>query len=165
MNTKQIESLSIVLVAACAVLLVTVGVALAERMWVDELTNSLTFYQANYPASNWDPYVDKLASIRDGVVRDDQQIVMVETDQFFKMLRTRAHGINDVAADELYNFALTLIPLDSQRSASITDVDIVPEMPMSIPDHTINTPYEGGPRCHEAGCDYWLDDVFDAGGG
>jgi hypothetical protein len=31
---------------------------------------------------------------------------------WFKMLRSRAHGINDVAADELFNFAVMVTPLE-----------------------------------------------------
>jgi hypothetical protein len=31
--------------------------------------------------------------------------------KFFRMLQSRAHGINDVAADELYNFAVMVTPI------------------------------------------------------
>lgn len=89
-------------------------------------------------------------------------MVTTEMKEFLKMLRTRAYGINEVAADELYNFALTLSTDD--QSSSVTTLDTVgSERPMSVPDHMVNTPYDGGPPCREGGCDYWLDDVFDAG--
>ena len=163
MNLKGRHMPFVVWVVACAVCLLTVGVALAESTWVDELANSLTFYKTSYPTANWDPYMEKVARIRDGLKRDDQQIVRIETDRFIKMLRTRAYGINDVAADELYNFAVTLMPADEQSSVSTLDLETVHERPMSVPDNVIQTPYQGGPPCKPGGCDYWLDDVFDAG--
>ena len=84
-------------------------------------------------------------------------------DQFLKMLLGRSHGINDVAADELYNFALGVKPPEESTLAVPFDPEIGAERPMSVPDHTINTPYEGGRACKIEGCDYWLDNVFDPG--
>jgi hypothetical protein len=37
--------------------------------------------------------------------------------KWFKMLRNRDHGIHDVAADELYNFAVMVTPLQEYRIA------------------------------------------------
>jgi hypothetical protein len=34
---------------------------------------------------------------------------------FFKMLRTRAHGISDVAADELFNVAVMVAPIQEYQ--------------------------------------------------
>ncbi|MGH7232128.1 MAG: hypothetical protein ACREJU_12330 [Nitrospiraceae bacterium] len=84
-------------VTFCAVCLLTAGLALAESNWIDELTNSLTFYQTNYPTSNWEPYIDKVARVRDGNNRGDQHIVDAEMNQFLKMLRTRAYGYSSSA--------------------------------------------------------------------
>ncbi|WP_447977554.1 hypothetical protein [Candidatus Nitrospira bockiana] len=85
--------------------------AQAQTGWADELANSLSFYQANYPASNWAPYVQKLNLVREALSRGDQRTVRVEMNKWFKMLRNREHGIHDVAADELFNFAVMVTPL------------------------------------------------------
>jgi hypothetical protein len=87
------------------------GAALAQNTWVDELSNSLNFYKANYPGSNWEPYNEKLVHVRDAIGRGDQRTVKTEMGKWFKMLRNRDHGINDVAADELFNFALMVTPI------------------------------------------------------
>lgn len=84
-------------------------------------------------------------------------------DRFLKMLANRAYGIHDVAADEIYNFALTVRPTEATPAAAAIELGINSERLMSVPDHTINTPYEGGPKCPAGGCDYWLDNVFDPG--
>ena len=147
----------------CMVFMFTAGVALADGGWVDELMNSLTFYQTNYPESDWGPYIDKIVRIQEGRDQGDQQMVSVEMNGFLRMLRTRAHGIDDVAADELYNFAVTLASNEQSRTATASELGIGSERPMSVPESMIQTPYQGGPPCQPGGCDYWLDDVFDAG--
>ena len=160
MNRKM----AIALTVALAVCLWTGGPVLAAGTWADEIVTATTFYKTSYPAGNWDPYFEKLTKVREGIGRGDEQIVKVEMDQFMKMLAGRAHGINDVAADELYNFALGARPDQQAASAASLDLEIGTERPMSVPDHTIQTPYEGGPPCRSAaGCDYWLDDVYDPG--
>ena len=68
-------------------------------------------------------------------------------DRFLKMLLRRAYGIDDVAADELYNFALGARPSEPSISAMPFDLEPGTERPMSVPDHTIKTPYEGGRVC------------------
>jgi hypothetical protein len=157
MNSKM----AIALTVALTVFLWIGGSALAAGTWADEIVTATTFYKTSYPAGNWDPYFQKLNKVKDGIGRGDEQIVKVEMDQFMKMLAGRAHGINDVAADELYNFALSTRP--TEQAASL-DLEIGTERPMSVPEHTIQTPYEGGPPCRSAaGCDYWLDDVYDPG--
>ena len=45
-----------IVAASCALALFAGGVALAQTNWVDELSNSVSFYKTNYPNSNWDPY-------------------------------------------------------------------------------------------------------------
>lgn len=87
------------------------GQALAEMTWADDITNSLAFSKTNYPTSNWEPYSHKLGLVRDALNRGDQRTVKAEMSMWFKMLRARAHGISDVAADELFNFSLMVTPI------------------------------------------------------
>ena len=159
MNRKMLIAVTV----ALAVCLWTGGSALAAGTWADEIVTAATFYKANYPTGNWSPYFEELTKVKDGIGRGDEQIVKVEMDQFLKMLLRRAHGINDVAADELYNFALVVRPTEPSTSAMSFDLEIGTERPMSVPDHTINTPFEGGRPCRLEGCDYWQDNVFDPG--
>ena len=83
----------------------------AQTIWVDEINNSLSFTAANYPGSNWEPYKQKIGIVHDAVDRGDNQAVKKEMGKWFKMLRQRDHGINEVAADELYNFSLMVTPI------------------------------------------------------
>jgi hypothetical protein len=159
MNTKVVLALTV----ALAVCLGAGGVTLAAGNWADEIVNAASVYKASYPAGNWDPYFETLTKVREGVGRGDEQIVKVEMDHFLKMLVGREHGINDVAADELYNFALSVRSNEQSTSATSMELEIGNERPMSVPDHTIVTPFEGGKPCGPEGCDYWLDDVYDPG--
>lgn len=159
MNRKM----AIALTVALALCLWAGGSALAAGNWADEIWNATTFYKASYPTGNWDPYFEKLAKIQDGVGQGNERIARIEMDRFLKMLLARAHDINDVAADELYNFALSVRSTEPSTSAASIDLGIETERPMSVPDHTIVTPFEGGAPCGLEGCDYWLDDVFDPG--
>lgn len=108
MNRK---SLSLVVISACAVLLCSASLALAQANWVDEIANSVSFYKTNYPTSNWQPYQEKLTLVKDALARGDQRTVRTEMGKWFKMLRNREHGINDIAADELLNFSLMVTPV------------------------------------------------------
>ena len=83
----------------------------AQATWVDEIKNSLGVYKANYPGSNFSPYQTKLNLIGDALSRGDRRAVKVEMSAFLKMLATRAHGINEGAADELSNFAQMVTPI------------------------------------------------------
>jgi hypothetical protein len=83
----------------------------AQITWVDEIGKSLNFYKVNYPTSNWEPYSLKLETIKEAVNGRDQRTVKMEMGKWFKMLRMREYGINDVAADELFNFALMVTPI------------------------------------------------------
>jgi hypothetical protein len=163
MRTKTIEqSLLVLFTFACVLGLMMTGPAQAAELWVDEIANMVNFEKAGSPGANFDPYVQQLGKIRDGLNRGDQQIAKVETDRFLKMLQERASGLNDVTADELYNFTQNVRPPD--QGAAVTELEIQHERPMSVPEHTIQTPYEGGPPCRSAaGCDYWLDDTYDPG--
>ena len=153
-----------VLAAVCGLtLLLTSSVFAAGGIWVDEIWNMVVFEKASYPGSNFDPYFEKLGRIRNDVMAEDQLGVKTETAQFLKMLADRAYGIHDVAADEIYNFALGVRPPEETAPVAATELGIGSERPMAVPDHMINTPYEGGPTCKDGGCDYWNDNVFDPG--
>lgn len=104
-------TLAMIVVIGCALALFAGGVALAQSSWIDELTNSVSFYKTSYPTGNWDPYLSELTLVKEALVRGDQRIVRTEMGKWFKMLRNREHGIHDVAADELYNFGLMVTPI------------------------------------------------------
>ena len=89
---------------------ITVGTP-AQAGWVGEIRNSLGIYTANYPASNFAPYLAKLDLVRDAVDRGDRRVVKTEMAAFFTMLVKRDHGISDVAADELANFSQMVTPM------------------------------------------------------
>jgi hypothetical protein len=80
--------------------------------WVDEIQNSLQTYTASYPASNFELYLKRLTLVREAVERGDRRAVKTEMSAFFKMLASRAHGINDIAAEELTNFAQMVAPME-----------------------------------------------------
>lgn len=88
------------------------GTALAQQSWVDEINTSLNFYKANYPGSNWEPYSQRLQVVKEALGSGDTKRVKTEMGKWFKMLRTRDQGIHDVAADELFNFALMVTPIE-----------------------------------------------------
>jgi hypothetical protein len=93
----------------------TEGVATAQGAWVDELTNSLKNYKATYPASNFDAYTEKLSTVRTALDSGNKEKVRAEMGVVLKMLRTRAHGINDIAADELFNYWVMVTPIAEYR--------------------------------------------------
>ncbi|MGH7773617.1 MAG: hypothetical protein ACREQA_15440, partial [Candidatus Binatia bacterium] len=66
----------------------------------------------NYPTSDFAPFLTKLNLVRDAVGRGDRRAVKIEMGAFFKMLAKREHGISEVAADELTNFAQMVTPLE-----------------------------------------------------
>jgi hypothetical protein len=57
----------------------------------------------------------------------------------------------------------TIMPNETPHQVTTIELGTENERPMSVPQHTIQTPYQGGPPCKPGGCDYWADDVFDAG--
>jgi hypothetical protein len=111
MRTRMRAMCSLTLGIAVALCMLAGGIALAQATWVDEITNSVALYKTNYPTANWEPYQQRLMLVREAVSRGDQLVVRNEMGKFFKMLQGRAHGINDVAADELFNFALMVTPI------------------------------------------------------
>jgi hypothetical protein len=87
------------------------GAVFAQELWVDEINTSLNFYKTSYPNSNWEPYSQRLQTVKEAVGRGDTKIVKSEMGKWFRMLRTRDQGIHDVAADELFNFSLMVTPI------------------------------------------------------
>lgn len=108
---RQDCMLAIAMLLLAAVPFLAADIGFAQANWVDEIGNSLNFYKINYPTSNWEPYSAKLETVKQAVNGGDQRKVKVEMGKWFKMLRARDHGINDVAADELFNFALMVTPI------------------------------------------------------
>lgn len=112
MKTPRIlSSLSVAMMTFAVLSLLAFGIGRADTTWVDEIGNSLHVYQTNYPTSNWEPYSHKLDVVKQAVTSGDQKTVKSEMGKWFKMLRVREHGINDVAADELFNFSLLVTPI------------------------------------------------------
>ena len=93
----------------------TEGVATARGTWVNELENSLKNYKATYPASNFNAYTEKLSKVRTALDSGDKETVRAEMGVLLKMLRTRAHGINNIAADELFNYWVMVTPIAEYR--------------------------------------------------
>jgi hypothetical protein len=93
-----------------AVLLIG-GNALGQSSWVEEIGNSITMYQSLYPSSNFKPYEDQLTRVKDALHQNDKKAVTTEMGKWFKMLQNRAHGIDDLAASELMNFAVMVTPV------------------------------------------------------
>ncbi|MEP7150675.1 MAG: hypothetical protein ABI856_03110 [Nitrospira sp.] len=167
MNWNNLHhTMRLVLPVGCALAFLCGGTAFADETWIDDVQNMVAFEKANYPSSDFAPYFQKLDRIRTDLDRGDQQAAKMETDRFLKMLMDRRHGINDVAADEIYNFTLSVRPNGSNETTALSssiELGTNTERPISVPDFTVNTPYEGGPLCGSGGCDYWNNDVFDPG--
>jgi len=131
----------------------TITLASADDRWIDQFTNTMVFYQQSDANADWQPYFDKTTTIRKGMAANDEAVVQRAEGELIRMLTAREYGISDTAADDLFQMLTT------------RDNESLHEMPVSVPEGAINTPYDGGPRCLPGGCDYWRDDVFDAGAG
>jgi len=109
------KNLPQILVLFCTVslffLMVGGGVALAQSSWVDEIGNSITHYQSLYPSSNFDPYEQQLTLVKKALSKGNQKSIRTEMSKWFKMLRKRAYGIDGMAAEELFNFAVMVTPV------------------------------------------------------
>jgi hypothetical protein len=90
---------------------VLIGTVFAQSTWIDEINGSLNFYKTSYPGANWEPYSQRLQTVKEAADRGDTKTVKTEMGKWFKMLRARDQGIHDVAADELFNFALMVTPI------------------------------------------------------
>jgi hypothetical protein len=101
----------------------TEGVATAQGTWVNELANSLKNYKATYPASNFDTYTEKLSKVRTALDSGNKEKVRAEMGVVLQMPRTRAYGINDVAADLLFNSSLMVAPIPEYRMSILPPVE------------------------------------------
>jgi hypothetical protein len=145
MGTKSIQrTLLVLLTFACALGFMFTGQAQAADLWVDEVLKMVSFEKASSPGTNFDPYVEQLHKIRQAAERGEQQIAKVETDRFLKMLQDRSYGINEVSAEELYNFTQNVRPPEPTPATAGIELGIEHERPMSVPDHISQTPFEGG---------------------
>jgi hypothetical protein len=84
--------------------------ASAEKLWLDELSDSLIFYKGQYPQGNWSPYMRQLTLIKEGVDLGNPKLIRSAMEDLLTMLRTEAYGISGVAAHALYWIALGLQP-------------------------------------------------------
>lgn len=104
-----------VLVAFAASLLI-VGIASAKGTWADQLWTAANYYKflarTTHTATYMDPYLEKIAKVRQGVDREDRMLVRTQMGEFFTMLRTRAHNIPTPVANQLYDLAIQLTPLE-----------------------------------------------------
>ncbi|SRR6266496_4867999 len=91
------------------------GMAPIQGTWVGGLEDTLKRYKASYPASNFDPYTASLATVKRALSNGSKEVVRAEMGVWLKMLRTRAHGINDIAADELFNYSVMVAPIQEYR--------------------------------------------------
>ena len=87
--------------------------------WIEDIRNYLSIYKANYPGSNFTPYLAKLDLMQDAVGRGDRGVVRYEMGAFFKMFAKRDHGISDVAADELTNFSQMVTPIAAEYGITV----------------------------------------------
>jgi hypothetical protein len=129
----------------------------AQGTWVEELGNFLAFYQTIHPGLDWTPYIEELSRARDGMRAGDQLTLTHAMNEFQRLLRTRAHGIDAAVAEDLYNLTLTVRPSEGQASRMEQESGIGKGRLMSGSDPRITVPYERAVRCHEAGCDDWRD--------
>lgn len=86
------------------------GVILAQSLWIDEIANSMVVYKSLYPTSNFEPYEKQLTLVKEALNKGDRKAVGTEMSKWFKMLRKRAHGIDGIAAEEMFNFAVMVTP-------------------------------------------------------
>ncbi|WP_447977556.1 hypothetical protein [Candidatus Nitrospira bockiana] len=124
----------------------------AENLWVYEVANSVALYQAHERGGEWQPYIDRLDAIKRAEDRRDREAVRAAAKELLHMLKRRAHGIRGDAADELERLVFAYSPLDARvdSAASSTELSLEAERPMRAPAEPIA-------RCHEAGCDEWLE--------
>ena len=88
-------------------------------LWVYELGDCLMFYQAKYPGGNWIPYIEKLDLVKEGLDRGEPTVVRHAMESFLRMLRTRAHGIADAAALDLYQTSLDVLAFQKVSSMGL----------------------------------------------
>ncbi|MER3424698.1 MAG: hypothetical protein C4293_17220, partial [Nitrospiraceae bacterium] len=52
-----------------------IGMAEANDTWIDQLNNTVLFYQQSYPNVDWQQYLGRVAAIRDGLATGDEATV------------------------------------------------------------------------------------------
>jgi hypothetical protein len=132
------------------------GTVSAQQTWVEELGNFLAFYQTIHPSLDWTPYIEELTRARNGMRTGDQLTVTEAINEFQKLLRTRAHGLDAAAAEDLYTLTLTVRSSEGQASGMEHESGLGERQLMTGPDQRLTVP-EREVRCHEGGCDYWRD--------
>ena len=157
MQTYGVHMGRTVLAGLCALWFIMAGTVWAQGAWVEELGNFLAFYQTVHPGLDWTPYIEELTRARDGMRAGDQLTVTHAMNEFQKLLRTRAHGLDAAVAEDLYNLTLTVRPSEGQASGMEHEWGIGEGRLMSGSDQRITVPYGHAVRCHEGGCDYWSD--------
>lgn len=86
--------------------------------------------------------------LRDAVGRGDQEAARGGIRELFKMLRTRAHDINDVAADELLSYWQMVAPTEEIKTSVPFTIETTPDTRAYPPDNAINKEKEyGGWAC------------------
>jgi hypothetical protein len=146
MRTNGVHMGRTVLAGVSALWFIMAGPVSAQGTWVEELGNFLSFYQTIHPSLDWTPYLEELTRARHGMRAGDQLTVNHAMNEFQRMLRTRADGLDAAAAEDLYNLTLTVRPSDGQGSGRERELGV----------ERLTVPYERV-RCHEGGCDYWRD--------
>lgn len=123
-RTLQTVRFPLVLIVAGGVCLLAMSAAWAQHgigvgtldsyrfeTWTDDIWRQLLTYQETYPMANFEPYQVQIKKAAEAIGRREPQVVKTEMEQFLQMLRSRAHGIDKEAADDLLKFALTVTPL------------------------------------------------------
>lgn len=130
-NMKRVftHNVPVVVVLVVSAAFLFIGGSVAASAWVDELSNSIVFYKATYPTTNFAPYEQKLSTVRDAVGKGDKAVVRKEMGAWLQMLRARAHGIHDVAADELFNFSLMVAPIEEYGISVPQGSPTIPGLP------------------------------------
>ncbi len=96
--------------------LIVPGIAVANTNdWSDVIATELISQQQLHPASNFEPYLAMLKTVRTALERRDNQTVQKEMGRFFSMLLNQAHGINDVAAAKVLSTALMVTPIQEYK--------------------------------------------------
>ena len=122
------KSVLVTFVAAfCAATLLAGGIAVAQTLFLDELTSSVNFYKSRYPTTNgepanWDAYINELREMKKASIRGNRDAVRVGMGNWFEMLKNREHGIDPKAADELFRIAVLATPFDEYNISVPTPV-------------------------------------------
>jgi len=103
------------------------GMTPLQGAWADQLENSLNTYKTMYPASNFDSYTASLGTVKRALSAGKKEVVRAQMGVWLKMLRTRSHGINDVAADELFHYSVMVAPIQEYR------ISVPPPVEFGIP--------------------------------